>query len=243
MPASLPKTNSAIVGDRLTIELGGNVIVDDASFAIKHGKVTAIIGPNGAGKTTLVRAILGFLSPTHGTIEFFDAEGKRTRPCFAYVPQRFDFDRAFPINVREFLHLATKQSNTAADINALGDVALSPSLLNTPLGSLSGGQLQRVLLAHAIIRQPDILILDEPASGVDQAGETAIAHLLPALAKRGMAVILVSHDLAMVAVTVDEVLCLNRRLVCSGPPHKALSKSTLHDLYGAYAQHVDHDHP
>lgn len=245
MPASSPKTNSpAVVGENVTIELGGNVIVDDVSFAINRGSVTAIIGPNGAGKTTLIRAILGFLKPTHGTIGFLDNDGKQTAPRFAYVPQRFDFDRAFPISVREFLQLATDRPSSAANVErALTDVALPTSLLPSSLGSLSGGQLQRVLLAHALLRQPSIIILDEPSSGVDQTGEVAIAHLLPDLAKRGMTVILVSHDLTMVADTVDEVLCLNRRLVCAGPPHKALSASALHDLYGAHAQHVDHDHP
>lgn len=231
-------TNDAIHVDGLSVTLGNNVILDDVSFCVPRGSMTAIIGPNGSGKTTLLRAILE-LVPYTGTVKFSDSVTR-----VGYVPQRFDFDRSFPITVREFLNLARNSATKKEQLsNTIREVALPLSILSARVGTLSGGQLQRVLIAQAILNNPNVLFLDEPATGIDVSGEEAVMHVLEHLKEtHGTTVVIVSHDLGMIAEAVDHVVCINRTLVCTGSPEKTMTAKHLHTLYGGHAKPVHHEH-
>lgn len=244
MPVSSHKTtNPAIRVDGLSVTLGHTLVVEDVSFVVPSGSMTAVIGPNGSGKTTLLRAMLG-LTPHTGTVEFFGTSDTEMRRRVGYVPQRFDFDRSFPITVAEFLNLARSRSTDKTHVgHTVREVGLPLSILSARVGTLSGGQLQRVLIAQAILNNPDVLFLDEPATGIDVSGEEAVMHVLQHLREtHGTTVVIVSHDLGMIAEAVDHVVCINRTLVCTGSPEKTMTERHLHTLYGGHAKPVHHHH-
>jgi len=232
------------------VRLGGVDILYDVNAEMRCGEVTAIIGPNGAGKSTLLKAIMG-LVPHTGKIMFCQEHqcGGGT-PVIGYVPQHLDFDRGTPINVLDFMSLHDQRvplwlghrkamKKTAEE--ALSWVGAS-HLINRSLGKLSGGETQRVLLAFALLGSPDIVLLDEPVSGVDAAGEEIFAELLRKLqAKKYFTVVLVSHDLSVVTQHADRVLCLNKTVRCVGRTIEVLTSENLARLYGP---HVGlHYHP
>ena len=238
--SSAKTTNDAIRVDGLSVTLEGNVVVNDVSFRVPSGSMTAIIGPNGSGKTTLLRAMLG-LVPFSGNVTF--ACGT-PRGHIGYVAQRFDFDRSFPITVREFLNLTRNRTTNKDHLgHTLREVGLPLSMLSARVGTLSGGQLQRVLIAQAILNNPSILFLDEPATGIDVHGEEAVMHVLHHLKEtHGTTVVIVSHDLGMIAEQVDHVVCINHTLVCTGTPEKTMTEKHLKTLYGGHAKRVEHEH-
>ncbi|MFA6131535.1 MAG: metal ABC transporter ATP-binding protein [Patescibacteria group bacterium] len=243
------KTNEpipAIFVENLNVKYGDNVVVDDISFSVGQGTVAAIVGPNGSGKTTLMKAILG-LAPFRGEALVLGQHFHEVRGRVGYVPQRFTFDRDFPITVEEFLHLALGTKCLPSRIlTVIKEVGLTPLVLHKRLGTLSGGQLQRILIAQAILNDPAILFLDEPSTGIDVAGETAIHDVIEHLNKEHHTTILmVSHDIAMISCLVDQVLCLNKKLLCSGPPKKALTQKSLGELFGPHHslyEHHQHHH-
>lgn len=246
-----PKTSPTISADapaiavrHLSVELGGHRILEDITFDVAQGQIAAIIGPNGSGKTTLVRAILGLAPTAGGTVALFGSPLDHVRRVIGYVPQRFDFDRDFPITVGEFLDLARHPHNPPAAIIAkLEEVGLSEKIAGQRLGSLSGGQLQRVLIAQAIINDPTILFLDEPSTGVDMVGEAAFYGLIKHLNERHhTTVLMVTHDIAVTSTLVHQVICVNHRLMCLGAPSVALSEKTLADVFGSHAAAYDHEH-
>lgn len=244
MRASSAKTsNDAVRVSGLSVTLQNSVIIDDVSFAVAKGSMTAIIGPNGSGKTTLLRAMLG-LVPHTGDVAFFGAARHDMRRRIGYVPQRFDFDRTFPITVREFLNLARQpQTSTEHMGHTLREVGLPLSVLSARVGTLSGGQLQRVLIAQAILNNPDILFLDEPATGIDVTGEEAVMQVLTHLKEtHGTTIIIVSHDLGMIAESVDHVVCINHTVICAGTPEKTMTAPHLAKLYGNHTKPVHHHH-
>jgi len=218
----------------LGVRLSGQTVLEDLSFDLRCGEITALVGPNGAGKTTLLRALLGEV-PFSGSCHFHGGPGHPTRRrlVIGYVPQRLGFDRAAPLTVADLFALTsggqpaylglTEAARTAA-CASLAEVDAA-HLLNRRLGDLSGGELQRVLLALSLSPSPDMLLLDEPQQGLDAAGLTRFYELVARLRGRfDMAVVLVSHDLAAVARIADRVFFLDRRLLASGPPAEVLNK-------------------
>ncbi len=233
----------------LTVRKGGAEILSGIDADLRCGEVTALVGPNGAGKTTLLLAILGQI-PYTGEIRFCcAAEHGRGAPRIGYVPQRLPLDPDAPITVLDFFALsaqrrpvffgASRRTRKAAQENL--ERAGVAHLLQSPLGRLSGGELQRVLFALALRDAPDILLLDEPVSGVDVAGEELFCEFLSKVQRDSrFSLLLVSHDLSVVTRHADQVICLNRRLVCSGATTEVLTPSSLAAMYGTDAHLFRH---
>lgn len=254
--ARTPATGFALRLRDVSVELGGVQILSNVSFEPAVGKLNAIIGPNGAGKSTLLRAVLGIV-PYTGTIEY--GRDERGRPLrIGYVPQRLDFDRAMPMSVMDFLccgmqrrplwlgHARRAQRVAAEKLERVGGRGWGERCL----GKLSGGELQRVLLAMALTLDPDILLLDEPVSGVDVAGEQLFCDLLGSLQKEGRyTMLLVSHDLSIVTEHAEYILCLNISVQCQGATVETLTAENLRalykydvGLYGHSGTHEGHSH-
>jgi zinc transport system ATP-binding protein len=210
-------------------------ILEDLSFSIAQGKIAAIIGPNGSGKTTLLKVLLGLLSPRKGNIRILGKTPEESRGDVAYVPQRFSLDKSFPITVLEFLQASHPRCPKDKIDRYLSHLNIAETL-HTKLGSLSGGQLQRVLIERAMLGDPKVLFLDEPASGIDIGGEQTFYELILHLHREhGSTVMMVSHELDVVATFADTVLCLKRKLICTGRPDQVLTPETLRGLYGKEA--------
>ncbi len=216
----------------LTVAFGRNVVLEDISFELESGVIAAVIGPNGSGKSTLFRAILG-LVPHAGEIRIFNESIAKALPHIGYVPQHFDFDRTVPITVREFLSFTAPNLGKRKAETICRDVQVD-TLKDKLIGELSGGQLQRVMIAQALFKNPDLLLLDEPSSGIDIEGAKAFYDLIEHLnTKHKVTVLLISHEVSFVHGFADQVICLNRNLVCDGVPSKVLDKQTLGKLYGS----------
>lgn len=233
----------------LSVRAGGVEILSGIDADVRCGEVTALVGPNGAGKTTLLLAILGLVDYT-GEIRFCRAEEHgRGAPRIGYVPQRLDFDRNTPMTVLDFFALSSQRlpvvlgrsrSSREAARECLARAG-SPHLAGRPLGRLSGGELQRVLLALALRDDPDILLLDEPVSGVDAAGEELFCDFLDQVhSESGFSLLLVSHDLSVVSRHADRVICLNRKVVCQGATTETLTPENLAAMYGSGAHLFSH---
>lgn len=231
----------AVQAEQLWFSYGSDdPILQDVSFSIPQGSIAAIIGPNGSGKTTLLKVLLGFLSPIQGKVWVLGKTPQQARGDVAYVPQRFSFDKSFPITVMEFLQLSHPQCPKQKLVQYLSHLKIAETL-NMKLGSLSGGQLQRVLIERAMLGDPKILFLDEPAAGIDIGGEQTFYELVLHLHREhGSTVVMVSHELDVVANYSSLVLCMNRKLVCQGRPEQALSPETLRELYGKEAALYHH---
>ncbi|ASQ89675.1 ABC transporter [Prosthecochloris sp. GSB1] len=206
--------------DRLTVEAGGNRILDDLTMSVREGDFLGIIGPNGAGKTTLLRVILGLQKSVSGSVRVFGVEPATARKRVGYVPQRLFFDRDFPMTVLETVLMGRlpirgllaryNASDRKAAIDALETTGLS-ALRHRRVGSLSGGELQRMLIARALAGTPELLLLDEPTASVDPGMKTSIYDLLDTL--RGtMTIMLVTHDTGAISSRVTRVACLNCRM-------------------------------
>jgi zinc transport system ATP-binding protein len=221
----------------------GRAILDGVDLDIRAGEIVTLIGPNGAGKTTLVRLLLGLAEPDRGEV--------RRKPGLAigYVPQRFDLDFAIPLTVTRFL--ALRQAHRAGNVKAVLDEVGGSRIGDRQLTELSGGELQRVVLARALLRNPELLVLDEPVRGVDYVGEAELYTLIGGLrSHRGLGILLVSHDLHIVMAQSDRVVCLNRHVCCSGVPQAVAQHPEYVRLFGAgaarafaiYSHHHDHRH-
>ena len=233
------KEPEAVLLESVTVQRGEIVVLEDIHAVVARGSITAIIGPNGAGKTTLLRAVLGLI-PYRGRIRFpaFEHQGG---PVFGYIPQRLEFDRGIPITVLDFLTLSAqrapiwtgrKRRPVARAEAALARVEAT-HLMPRPLGKLSGGEQQRVLLASAILNSPDILVLDEPAAGVDIHGAELFCDLLESLRNEmGLTLMLVVHDLSVVMQHADHVICLNRTIRCQGTTFMCMTPDALRETYG-----------
>ncbi len=227
-PATPPDPAALISARALTLERYGRAVVQHVDLDILPGEIVTLIGPNGAGKTTLVRLLLGLAQPTSGVITRQDGL------VVGYVPQRFDLDRAIPMTVHRFLALGQRRSRTAME-TALGEVG-APTLGERQFTQLSGGELQRVLIARALLRNPSLLVLDEPVRGVDYSGEAELYALISRLrSERGIGVLLVSHDLHIVMGASDRVICVNRHVCCSGVPRSVAQHPEYARLFGPQA--------
>ncbi len=240
-------SQAAITLQDVSVTLGGQIILDRMNATVERGALTAVMGPNGAGKTTLLHAILGLI-PYSGRILFGSSE---KRPRLGFVPQRLDLDRGSPVTVRDFLSLALTQRplwagigrQTDKDIRDVLEQVSVGAVLRSPLGKLSGGETQRVLLAQALLNQPQILLLDEPASSVDLAGEALFCDLLEQIQKQlDITTLLVSHDLAVITTHARYVICLKHGIVCSGPAGDTLTPENLKKLFGPHINLYTHSH-
>ncbi|TNF32806.1 MAG: zinc ABC transporter ATP-binding protein ZnuC [Gammaproteobacteria bacterium] len=220
----------------------GRVLIDHISLSMNAGEIVSIIGPNGAGKTTLVRLLLGLLKADDGSIE--RAPGLR----IGYMPQRFHVDPNLPLPVSHLMRLASRDQHA---ITRALQRTQALALHDTPLQKLSGGEFQRVLLARALLRQPNLLVLDEPAQGVDIKGQAAFYRLIAELRDElGCGVLLVSHDLHLVMASSDRVICLNQHICCEGHPDAVSTNPAYLELFGepaleglgVYTHHHDHHH-
>ncbi len=221
----------------LAVSFDGFNVFHDLSFDLSRGEVMAIVGPNGSGKSVLFRALLKLVS-YHGTIHW----SKHTK--IGYVPQKLFVDSQFPVNVLDFFHFKTKSKTAIGEaLDSVGLSHLETGFLSKKLGELSGGQLQRVLIAWSILNKPDLLLFDEPTSGIDVGGEETIYNLLHKLQTHfHLAIILISHDLNIVYKYADKVLCLNKEMVCYGAPHEVLDPESLKKLYGGETKFYQHEH-
>ena len=238
--------------ENLDIKFNSDEVIKDLNFSVNQGDVLAIVGPNGAGKSVLFRALLGLI-PYSGSVKW--AENLK----ISYVPQKFSIDRELPLSAEEFLSFKKKSQKEI--INVLISVGVGAEHRNEPahqlrhitdhvlkqrLGWLSGGQLQRVLIAWALLDNPDVLLFDEPTSGIDVGGEETIYSMLKKLhSEHNLTMLLISHDLNIVYKYANNVLCLNKEMICYGSPATALDSSALVKLYGneaGFYKHEDHHH-
>lgn len=231
----------AVTFDNVTVSMGGHVILENICATVPKGKCTTIVGPNGAGKSSLLSTLLGEL-PHTGHIDIPPRDdGKPLR--MGYVPQRIQFDRGMPMTVLEFMVMGRQRSPLFFGVRKaqrdrareLLSAVKVENMEQRRIGALSGGEIQRVLLALAISRNPDLLVLDEPAAGVDFQGEHLFCELLDRLRiKQGFTQLMVSHDLSKVTHHADHVICLNRKVAAQGPPREVLTAETLTAIFGLH---------
>ena len=246
-------TDSGVVRlDHVSVSYRDLVALEDVSFSISAGDFLAVVGPNGSGKTTLLKVVLGLVRPERGAVRVFgrapwDPRAERWR--IGYSPQVASLDLRFPVRAGEVVlmgrygRIGLMRRPTAADraaaVRAMDRVGVS-DLADRPIARLSGGQRQRVLLARALVAEPDLLLLDEPTTGVDVASTGSLYELLDGLRKGGMTIVIVSHDIGVVASYVDAVACLNRRLVAHGRPGEVLTSDAMEQMYGCEAMLFQH---
>jgi zinc transport system ATP-binding protein len=234
---------SLIAAEHVCVRYGADEVLHDITLSIDAGEIVTILGPNGSGKSTLLRTLLGIIPVAEGRI--LRQAGLR----LGYVPQRLQIDRTMPITVRRFLSLPLRVSDLEAEaaLDRVGMIGQGQAQMT----ALSGGQLQRVLLARALLANPEILMLDEPTQGLDQPGEAAFYRLIEEVrTKTGVAVLMVSHDLHVVMAASDRVICLNGHICCEGTPRVVSSAPEYRALFGLgtqgalalYQHEHDHDH-
>lgn len=223
--------------------LGGRRILRDVDLRIESGRITTLVGPNGAGKTSLLRVLLGLVPPTEGVLR------RRRGLRIGYMPQRIVVDEILPITVRRFLSLGRRVPRDR--LRAVLDEVGVGRLLEQPIQSVSGGEMQRILLARALLREPQLLVLDEPAQGVDVSGQGEVFQLIADIRERyGCGVLMVSHELHLVMAAADSVVCLNQHVCCTGHPDVVGRDPAYRRLFGDsmppgvafYPHHHDHHH-
>lgn len=236
-----PKKNQLISAEKISLKLSGKTILDNISLTINKGEVVTLIGPNGAGKTTLMKVLLGITKPDGGNIN------KTQNLVIGYVPQRISINPLMPISVKRFMSLARQVS--PLDIKSALEEVGAEHLLNNQMKILSGGELQRVLLAHALLQTPDLLILDEPVQGMDIGGQAKFYEHLEKIRHRlECGVLMSSHDLHMVMATTDDVICMHHHICCAGKPADVSRDPALLEMFGEKAIRSlavyshDHDH-
>jgi zinc transport system ATP-binding protein len=230
-------TNPLMTLDGVNKSFAGQHVLQNIDLQLNQSEITTLIGPNGAGKSTLVRIVLGLLQPDSGSV----ISGANLN--IGYMPQKLHIDPTLPISTCRFLQLAN--TSHQACHNALESVGIG-HLATTPVQKLSGGEMQRALLARAILRKPNLLVLDEPVQGVDTNGQNALYKMIADLSKSlNCAVLMVSHDLHIVMSATDQVICLNHHICCQGRPEQVTQDPAYLDIFGQtaiYAHHHDHQH-
>lgn len=221
---------------------GGQRALEDVTLEVPRGSMVGIIGPNGGGKSTLIKALLGLIKPQQGAVEVLGQPVKRRlRRMVGYVPQQDDVDLGFPVSAldvvlmgrvpslkpfRRFTGHDRELAREALEVVGMEDYS------GAPVGELSGGQQQRVFLARALAQEAEVLLLDEPVSGVDAPSQHEVFGLLRRLQEKGKTVLLTSHDLSAVNERFDLALLLNRRVVAFGTPEEVFTRELLNEAYG-----------
>ncbi len=239
-------SNTIIRFSHATFGFPGVVALQDISLEIAEGEFVGVIGPNGSGKTTLCRAVLGLLRPLEGSLRIFDCACEKLR-ChhrarIGYLPQKGALDRDFPITVLETVLMGRygalglfkrpSQRDREIALEALANVGME-NQRDTALGHLSGGQQQRVLIARALAQQPQVLLLDEPTTGIDLTTQHSVLDLVRRLHRDlGLTVLLITHDINMIRTLVDRLVLLKTRLFAAGPPEEVLKPDVLRQVYG-----------
>jgi len=218
-------------------------ILEHINFTVKRGEIVTLIGPNGAGKTALLKLVLGLNHPTSGKIVL--AKGLR----IGYMPQALAVESLMPLDVAKFL-LLSPRANKLKCAEIAAELTIT-HLLTSPIQNISGGELQRVLFARALLNEPDLLVLDEPAQGIDINGQAVLYQLISTMrTKLNCSILMVSHDLHLVIAGTDQVVCLNRHVCCSGHPAAVMQNPEFINLFGSkvaaelalYTHHHDHHH-
>jgi zinc transport system ATP-binding protein len=214
-----------IAASNITVNRGETKILDNVSLTVGESEFITILGPNGGGKSMLLKCLMGFYIPDNGTIT------RKRHLRIGYVPQQFTSEQTMPISVGQFLRLRKKVS--AEELETITAETNIGALVNKPLNILSGGELQRILVARALIGAPDLLILDEPAQNLDISGQLAFYKLLSEIyEKRSFSILMVSHDLHMVMATTKKVICLFHHICCSGEPQVVTKDPEFITLFG-----------
>ena len=239
-PESLP---SLITAANVGVSFSGRAVLQGINLEVKPNKVVSLIGPNGAGKTTLVRVLLGLVAATQGSVI------SQPGLSVGYMPQRISLHPTLPLTVLRFLSLS--KVGTEAAIRAALELLKIEHLREQQIATVSGGELQRILLARALLGNPKLLILDEPAQGVDLAGQAELYQLIGQIRdQNGCGVLMISHDLHLVMSATDEVVCLNHHVCCHGKPEQVSNDPAFLELFGAsvsdglavYTHHHNHEH-
>jgi len=228
--------------DRVSCAYGGGLVLRDVDLAVDERQFVGIVGPSGSGKTTLLRAVAGAVAPVSGTVH------RRDELRVAYVPQMETVDWSFPVTVAECVLMARttgrrlpwasreERAEVAAVLDRLGISELG----GRHIRELSGGQQQRVFIARALLREPELLLLDEPTSGVDVRLRHEVLHLLDDLNAQGLGIVLTTHDLNGMAAHLPRLVCLNERVIAAGRPHEILTPEVLERTYGASMEVLQH---
>ncbi|KLV09166.1 zinc ABC transporter ATPase [Photobacterium aquae] len=227
----------------VTVTFGERHVLDQVSLKVERGQITTLIGPNGAGKSTLVKVITGLRKVSAGKV--IRQKGLR----IGYVPQKLALNSSLPLTVDRFMRLAGRYSETDR-VHAL-ELVGGQHLHHSNMHSLSGGEMQRVLLSRALLQKPDLLVLDEPVQGVDVNGQLELYSLIQSLRdKLNCAILMVSHDLHLVMAKTDNVICLHHHVCCSGAPESITNHPSYVALFGRqqseqlalYQHHHNHEH-
>lgn len=243
MNQSSPVQQALISANNISVRHGQQQVLQGVSLTVNRGEILTVIGPNGAGKTTLVRALLGLIAPQHG--EITRAPSLR----IGYMPQKLFLDTPLPLSVAQYLQLTHARMQPIEKVATESGIT---ALLKKPVATISGGELQRVSLARALLRDPDLLVLDEPVQGVDLTGQGEFYQLIENLRDRyDCGVLMVSHDLHVVMARTDTVICLNQHVCCHGHPEAVGQHPAFQALFGdrvltrtlaVYSHHHDHAH-
>ncbi len=230
----------------VSMRYDGVVALEDVSFAVEAGERIAIVGPNGAGKSTLLKIIAGVLTPTAGSVRIY-GHGPRGHLCIAYIPQRNQVDWNFPLTVADvvmmgrvgkmglFRHPGPRDWEIVR--RALEEVGIA-ELADRPIRALSAGQQQRMFLARALAQEAELLLMDEPLTGLDLPAQEGILEILERLRRQGVTVLLATHDLDQAASRFDRVLLLNRRRIAFGPPEEVFTPQVLQAAYGGHLRWI-----
>jgi len=249
---SRDEQSNLIVAEGLAAGYRGGTIWHDADFAFGRGEFVAVIGPNGSGKTTLFRILLGLQRPTEGTVSVFGASPRRGNPRIGYVPQRHTIDNDTNIECLELVRLGLsgnrwgfnpfsrrEQEEAYVALEAVG----ATELAHRPLGALSGGELQRIFLAEALVSNPDILFLDEPLSNLDIRRETDLLHLVNGVVRsRNVTAVLIAHNINPLLPHLDEVMYIANGRIATGKPSQILTSESLTALYGVQVEVLKDPH-
>lgn len=233
-------TEALILAQGVGLNIRGRAILSEIDLTLCRNQIVTLIGPNGAGKSSLIRVLLGLLPAQQGRV--WRKPGLR----IGYMPQRLHIDETLPLTVERFITLGAAASRTKVQ-HVLAETG-ADALLNSPLQGISGGEFQRVLLARALLREPELLVLDEPVQAVDVAGQYELYRLIGDLRQRyGCGILMVSHDLHLVMAATDQVICLNGHVCCSGHPDSVARDPAYLRLFGLDGRHVavyqhHHDH-
>ncbi len=239
---SLNDKKTLIKLENASVQKNKKMLVKDISLTVKQGEIVTLIGPNGSGKTTTAKMALGIYKNLNGSVNRFTDQ-------IGYVPQKVVIDWTLPIRVNDFMQLTSKLNNNQMD-EALNFTGVN-HLKNKNINELSGGEFQRVLIARAIAKKPELLVLDEPVQGVDFKGEIYLYELIRSISeKTNCGILLISHDLHVVMSATDYVVCLNGHICCSGTPKKVANSNQYRELFGdrastmlsIYEHKHDHSH-